>query len=187
MKICCETTDSVILSSSPPLRKAPLLIPFKPNCFVSLLCRSEYAWLQKEVFRSPNIQDAQNSLAFTWLIIYPVFGKHQKGSVLCSLSGWPHFWEAKILEFSLSFPRHFQIFPWATQEKKIRWNAVLLASMSHILHFREFPGFSTKIQISPSFPWGFDNFSNSLIFQVCRHPACVPVWDSGLEQRPSTM
>ena len=37
--------------------------------------------------------------------------------------------------------------------------------MSHILHFPwVFQVFPTKIQISQSFPWDFDNFSNSLSF-----------------------
>ena len=41
-----------------------------------------------------------------------------------------------------------------------------------------FPGFSTKIKISPSFPWNFDNFSNSLSFPgfpcfPCLWPPCL--------------
>ena len=30
------------------------------------------------------------------------------------IPGWPHFWETKCPEFSLRFPEHFKIFPWAT-------------------------------------------------------------------------
>ena len=36
---------------------------------------------------------------------------------------------------SLSFPGYFKLFPSATQERKIQWNAFLLAIMSHIFHF----------------------------------------------------
>ena len=87
-------------------------------------------------------------------------------------SGWLQFWETKFLEFSLRFPGHFKIFPWATPESKIRWNAFLLAIMSYSYIFPEFSTvfpefsevFSTKIQISPSFPWDFDNFPNSPSF-----------------------
>ena len=75
---------------------------------------------------------------------------------------------------SLRFPGHFKIFPWATQERKIQRNAFLLAIMSHLVHFPwVFQVLSTKIQISTSFPRGFDNFSNSLSFPgfpCFRHP-----------------
>ena len=41
----------------------------------------------------------------------------------------------------------------------------LLTIMSHIFHFPwVFQVFSTKVQISLSFPWDFHNFSNSLSF-----------------------
>ena len=36
---------------------------------------------------------------------------------------------------SLSFPRHFKIFPSATQEGKIDWNAISLVIVSHTFHF----------------------------------------------------
>ena len=102
-------------------------------------------------------------------------------------TGWPHFWTAKFPElsmrFSLSFPGYFKLFPSATQGRKIRWSAFLLAIMLHMFHFPwVFQVFSTKVQISLSFPWDFDNFSNSLSFPdfpcfPCLWPPCwKPQW-----------
>ena len=52
-------------------------------------------------------------------------------------------------------------------------SAFLLAIMSHIFHFPwVFQVFSTKVQISLSFPWDFHSFSNSLSFP--RFPGLWP-------------
>ena len=91
------------------------------------------------------------------------------------MTGWPHFWETKFPEFSLRFPGHFKIFPWATQGRTIRWNAFLLAIVSHIFNFPwVFQVSSAKIQNSLSFPWDFDNISNSLSFPGL-WPPCMKV------------
>ena len=93
-------------------------------------------------------------------------------------TGWPHFWKAKFPEFSPRFSGYLKIFPWATQETKIRWNAFLLAIMSYIFHFSwVFQVFSTKIQISLSSPWDSDNFSNAPSFPgfPC-FPGLWPPW-----------
>ena len=72
-------------------------------------------------------------------------------------TGWPHFWETK-------FPEQL--------ERKIWWNAFLLAIMSQNFIFPEFSRFfPTKIQISLSFPKDFHSFSNSLSF-----PDLWPRW-----------
>ena len=65
--------------------------------------------------------------------------------------GWPHLWEPKIPEFSLTFSGNFQNCPWETLQRKIQWNAFSLVIMSDISHFPEFSTFFGKIPISLSF------------------------------------
>ena len=64
------------------------------------------------------------------------------------------------------FSRVFSIFSLSNAREKICCGTFLFVIMPHILltFSLSFPGFSSKIKMSPSFPWDSDNFSNSLSF-----------------------
>ena len=97
------------------------------------------------------------------------------------LTGWPHFWETKFPEFSLSFPGYFKPFPWATQERKIRGVHFCWRSC-HI--FFIFPEFSRYFLQKLKFPWLFPEiltiFQIPWVFQVFHvfgHPVLISLSD----------
>ena len=104
-------------------------------------------------------------LFYYFIILFYLLYYSWQGLHLVFLCQGGHIFEKQN---SLRFPGHFKILPWATQERKIWWNAFLLAIMSHSFIFPEFPGVFFKSsdfpEFSLSFPWDFDNFSNSLSF-----------------------
>ena len=70
-----------------------------------------------------------------------------------SFTRWPHFWETKFSVFSLKFPGHFKVF-FPEQLVSEKFSGMHFWRSCHIfLMFLEFfQVFSTKIQISLSFP-----------------------------------
>ena len=78
---------------------------------------------------------------------------------------------------SLSFPRYFKLFHWATQERKTRWVYFCWRSCHIIFIFPEFSRFFLQKFKFPSvfpeiftifqIPWVFQVFH---VFQVCGHP-----------------
>ena len=142
---------------------------------------SPLLWLQSKLVGMHRVQlwpltAYQVSLNFFY--ISELIRQSDNSSVLIlAIAGWPHFWETKFPEFSLRFPGHFKIFPWASQERKFDGMHFCWQSCHIFFIFPEFsrfllqnikiPWVSAEILTIFQIPWVFQVFH---AFQVCGHP-----------------